>query len=382
MKFKNIIPFLFALFLFTITANAQNNETPTDSLGLPGDNLNLYAVLKIFKESETLELFEKKLNDETNKINNLDLDGDNKIDYIRVVDNAKDNFHAIVLQVAINEKENQDVAVISVDKDEKGNVTIQVTGDEELYGKDYIIEPDYDDGTGSQVSGTPNPGYQAPDNSPIIDGQKIIPEKTTPYEVAGWPVVQYMFLPSYVLWVSPWHYHYYPSYWRPWTPFYWHYYYGYHYHYNSYYYAHYRRWHYHRSYWWNDYYYRPRRSISITVTSRRQSGYYRTTYSRPDTRKQGSSYYYQRNPSAQKPAVRPPANKPSTRPAVNKPVTRPIVKPPVNKPVTRPVVKPPVNKPVTRPAVTPPVNKPVIRPAVKPPVQKPATRPVIKPGRY
>ncbi len=41
----------------------------TDKLDLPGDNLNLYAVLKIFQESETLEGFEKKLNDEANKIN-------------------------------------------------------------------------------------------------------------------------------------------------------------------------------------------------------------------------------------------------------------------------------------------------------------------------
>ena len=67
----------FVLILFFAIANiglgyAQKIEQ-TDSLGLPGDNLNLYAVLDLFQKSETFEIFEKKLNEEDSKINNLDL---------------------------------------------------------------------------------------------------------------------------------------------------------------------------------------------------------------------------------------------------------------------------------------------------------------------
>ena len=83
-------------------------------MGLPGDNLNLYATLKLFQESETLELFEKNLNDQETRINNLDLNGDNQIDYIRVIDNVDNNVHLITLQVAINNTENQDVAVTRI----------------------------------------------------------------------------------------------------------------------------------------------------------------------------------------------------------------------------------------------------------------------------
>ena len=60
-------------------------------MDLPGDNLNLYAVLKSFQESETLEGFERTLNDESGKINNLDLDGDGKTDYILLGSAIVDN---------------------------------------------------------------------------------------------------------------------------------------------------------------------------------------------------------------------------------------------------------------------------------------------------
>ena len=124
------------------TSAIGNRNEPT---GLPGDNLNLFAVMKIFRESETLELFEKKLNDENADFNNLDLNGDGQPDYIKVIYNSDGNLHTIVLQVALNESENQDVATIYVDKDANNQVRIQLIGDETLYGKDYIVEPDYQD---------------------------------------------------------------------------------------------------------------------------------------------------------------------------------------------------------------------------------------------
>jgi hypothetical protein len=51
---------------------------------------------------------------------------DDKIDYIKVMDNVDGDNHLIVLQVAVNEKENQDVAVFSVSKDENKQINIQL----------------------------------------------------------------------------------------------------------------------------------------------------------------------------------------------------------------------------------------------------------------
>ena len=277
------------LFLLGLTVAAQNKTV--ERLNLPGDNLNLYAVMKLFQESETLEGFEKNLNAQETKINNLDLNGDDKTDYIKVIDNVNGNDHTIVLQVAVNERENQDVAVFTVQKDANNNVQIQLIGDEALYGKDYIIEPNYADNT--PAGETPNPGYTS---TTTVQGENVPVTRTTYVEVSAWPLIRFMFMPSYSVWHSPWYWGYYPSYWNPWRPYYWDYYYGYHSHWNYYYYGHYRPWHSYRYAHWNDNYYNKHRSYSNTVYQHRESGRYRNTYSRPETRQQGSADYLKRYP--------------------------------------------------------------------------------------
>ena len=51
-------------------------------------------------------------------INNLDLDLDGKVDFIKVVTKQDKDDFTFVLQVAVTEKETQDVAVILVSTDE------------------------------------------------------------------------------------------------------------------------------------------------------------------------------------------------------------------------------------------------------------------------
>jgi hypothetical protein len=255
-------------------------------LGLPGDNLNLYAVMKLFQESETLESFERNLNDENTRINNLDLNGDNFIDYIRVKDYVDRDVHNIVLQVPINNRENQDVAVFTVQRFPNGQVQIQLIGDEALYGKNYIIEPIYDEQYANQ---TPNPGYTG------NPGGNVAVVRTTYYDIAAWPVVRFIFQPNYVVWQSDWHWGYYPTYWHPWQPYYWHFYYGYHYNWYDNYYRHYHRCDYPRYSNWNNFYYSNRRSHSPYVSERIHSGHFRTTYSHPDQRSRGEALYASTN---------------------------------------------------------------------------------------
>jgi hypothetical protein len=281
---KKFMITLVLLALFATSTNLLAQTQSNESLGLPGDNLNLFAVMKLFQESETLEGFEKNLNDPNSHINNLDLNGDNYVDYIRVIDNIDGDVHTIVMQVAINERENQDVAVFTVQRDRDGRVQIQLTGDESLYGQDYIIEPNYAD-----AGQTPNPGYMG-------NNQNITIVRTSPEVIATWPVIRFIYMPNYVVWHSSWHYNYYPSYWQPWSPYYWDYYYGYQYNWYNHYYGHYRRVEYHRYTGWNDHYYSTRRSQSPNVSIRIREGSYKSTYSRPDQRKDGEALYRKSNP--------------------------------------------------------------------------------------
>src|SRR3954466_13448257 len=98
---KFLLPFIAAISLVSMPAFSQANEDSTALSGLPGDNLDLYAVLDLFQKSKTIEAFEKSLNDGTQKINNLDLDLDKKIDFIKVVTKKKDDSYSFVLQVDV-----------------------------------------------------------------------------------------------------------------------------------------------------------------------------------------------------------------------------------------------------------------------------------------
>ncbi|MDX9930381.1 MAG: hypothetical protein RBS37_11075, partial [Bacteroidales bacterium] len=275
---KLIITSVLALLLAgggAVTAQ----DYPQEYLGLPGDNLNLYAVMNLFQESETLEAFESSINDENSRINNLDLNGDNLVDYIMVSDFVDGDVHNIVLRVAMNSRDFQDVAVFTVQKFSNGAVQIQLIGDEALYGKDYIIEPVYNE--------TPNPGYTGRSSG----AQRVVVAGTTYYEVATWPVIRYIYHPTYVVWRSSWYWGYWPVYWNPWRPYYWHFYYGYHYNWYPHYYGRYRHWHVYRYPGYRDYYYTSIRVYSPVVVININNGSYRDTYSRPEYRRTGEEFY-------------------------------------------------------------------------------------------
>ncbi|MBF7090402.1 hypothetical protein IUY40_02435 [Flavobacterium sp. ALJ2] len=374
---------------FSLPVFSQINDEPV-ALGLPGDNLNLFAVLDVFQKSKTLEDFERALNDPDSKVNNLDLNNDGEIDYIEVEGHKEGSTHVIVLQVAVNSKETQDVAVIEVTRDKKNKVHVQAIGDEELYGKNYIVEPS------DAVSGTPNPGYKG-EATVIVNNNTTNNYNTTTSpsyvstSVSAWPVVVFLFSPVYVVYRSPWHWGYYPSYWRPWRPVYYHDYWGYHGHY-------YRSPYYQRTAviryprYYNNYV--SRRNTSVVVRTNRTNGRYNSTYNGRDYKKPApvTSTRPSRPGNATRPTTRP--TTPSTRPGnTTRPVTRPTT--PATRPgaeTTRPTARPvtptnPSTRPVARPTqpVTRPATRPVTpaaqstRPAVRP-VQPATTRPVTRPA--
>jgi hypothetical protein len=200
-SFLVLVMSLLSLPVFSQTEN--KTEKDTTLLGLPGDNLDLYAVMDLFQKSKTIEDFEKSLNEEKTGINNLDLDLDNKVDFIKVITNKKDDDFTFVLQVDVSKTEKQDVAVILVSKDKDKKITMQIVGDKDLYGKDYIVEPK----TSTTPAVTANPGYTG-DNPVTVS----VPATTTTVVVESAPIVQYVYSPAYVPYAPPYYYGYYPPY--------------------------------------------------------------------------------------------------------------------------------------------------------------------------
>ncbi len=201
-RYLSIVLLTIGLISFSSFSQTANDEP---LLGLPGDDLDLYAVLNIFQKSKTIEDFEKSLNDEKAGIVNLDLNNDGKVDFIKVVTEKDGDDFLFILQDPISEKETQDVAVMTVSKDAEGKVFMQIIGDEELYGKDYVVEPV----TEPTESVTSNPAYVGDD--PVTVNVQATTEVVV---VQSAPVVQYVYSPAYAPYYPPYYYGYYPPYWR------------------------------------------------------------------------------------------------------------------------------------------------------------------------
>ena len=277
MKKLIITSVLAVLAAIMTTVSAQNY--PKEYLGLPGDNLNLYAVMDLFRNSETLEEFERSLNDRDTRINNLDLNGDWRVDYIAVSDYRDGRVHTIVLRAVLGRKEFQDVAVITVEKLRRNKIRIQIIGDQALYGKNYVIEPLF--AKNKKVKHYNNNSYYG--NVTIINNVW--------WDMYDWPVVVYIYSPYYSGWSCSWYWGYYPDYWDPWRPYYWDYYYGYHSGWHNHYYNHYHCIGVPRYHRYNDFYYHSIRLESPQVQRRVAEGNYRQTYSRPEQRSEGEALY-------------------------------------------------------------------------------------------
>lgn len=193
----------FTTITFAQNAKEELKNNDADSTQVSGDNFSLEGALTFFKNSNTLEEFEKALNEENNSVNNLDLNNDGNTDYITVQSIKDNDTHVVVLSTYLGNNEKQDIATIGIEKTGKEEATLQIIGDEELYAKNTVVEP-FDISEKSEKSKGPNA-------SELRINRLIV-------NVWGWSCVRYMYAPRYVVWSSPYYWGAYPSYWRPWRP--------------------------------------------------------------------------------------------------------------------------------------------------------------------
>ena len=182
MKPKTSI--LAALFCATslVSSSVFSQDVPVVTPSSEAaDGLDLQAVAELFKDAKDLEEFEKSLNDPEIGVNNLDLDDNGDVDFIRVMEEAADDAHVIVLQVPLGDNEFQDVATIEVEKNGEEDYNMQVRGNEVIYGADYYITP-------VQV------------------------------HVHTWPIIPWIFRPVYHPYRSAFYFGFYPRWWHPWHP--------------------------------------------------------------------------------------------------------------------------------------------------------------------
>ena len=115
--------------------NAMNSKISAD--------LDLSAVATLFGEAKNLEDFEMRLNDPELEVSNLDLNNDNRVDYLRVVESIENNSHLVLIQAVVDREIYQDVATINVEKNNYNSINIQIIGNRNLYGTNFIYKPVY-----------------------------------------------------------------------------------------------------------------------------------------------------------------------------------------------------------------------------------------------
>ena len=205
-KLKQLLLILLCFTAVTSGASAQQ-----DSIELPGDNFSLQGALEMFKQASSIEEFEKLINTASKNINNLDLNEDGDVDYIKVIDKTANDMHAFILQVAVSENENQDIAVIELEKTGDTTAVLQIVGDEEIYGDQVIVEASDE---GDEVGGDNSSMSYGPAANYFEVNRMIV-------NVYYWPSVRFVYRPAYVPWVSPWRWRHYPGYFKPWRPLGW-----------------------------------------------------------------------------------------------------------------------------------------------------------------
>ena len=102
--------------------------------------LDLNAVAAAYAEANSTREFEQILNSSRYMINNLDLNCDGWVDYLRVIETRNGYYHALLIQACLAPGVFQDVATLVAER-RSDRLYVEVVGDRYLYGYNYIVRP-------------------------------------------------------------------------------------------------------------------------------------------------------------------------------------------------------------------------------------------------
>lgn len=111
---------------------SEASVTVTPEVANLGEGLNLQMLGDMVKNSTNAQDIEDKLNS-TGSINNLDLDNDGNVDYLKVTEYGDGNNRGLSFTVDLADGQTQEVATVVLDKSQN-NVNMNIQGNNDLYG--------------------------------------------------------------------------------------------------------------------------------------------------------------------------------------------------------------------------------------------------------
>jgi len=136
---------LLTMILFQCNSCSNSNDSYDTNITVTSDaadGLDLKALTAIIKDVKSGEELEKKLND-ANGINNLDLNEDGKVDYLKVSEyGGQNNSYGFSITTEPVKGEEQEVASIEITK--KGDqAEVEVRGNEQIYGSGHYYRENH-----------------------------------------------------------------------------------------------------------------------------------------------------------------------------------------------------------------------------------------------
>jgi hypothetical protein len=150
--------------LLSSPKNKGNYNVNVKSSVSAADGLDLTAVGGLIKKSRDGEHLEKLINDKDAGVNNLDLDEDGSVDYIKVTEYGNDSSKGFSLTVEPSKGEEQELATIQIEKTGADQANVEIHGNKNIYGHNHYHQSHFPIGSFLLMSylWRPHPFYMSP----------------------------------------------------------------------------------------------------------------------------------------------------------------------------------------------------------------------------
>jgi len=201
------------LLLLLIPGFLYAQEEPTDSVTIKAlEDFNIYDLATVAEAVSNFEELEEALNDSSSHINNVDINGDGEVDYLKITEHQDGNAHTALISAIVGENELQTIVSIEMERISSTEASLQLVGEESFYGEEIILEPE-----GGKVD-ISEEGAQEKQELPYEDNLRgpAAPIYYYAPPAVHVTIVYGVYRPAYVLWVSPVAWGVYPAWYRPW----------------------------------------------------------------------------------------------------------------------------------------------------------------------
>ena len=140
-KFYIVLLIFFAGFVaWALGRGCRTQEqynVSVQTINTAADGLDLEKLGPLIKKASSAEKLEQLLNDKSEGVNNLDLDEDGKVDFIKVTEYGDANAQGFSLTAEPAAGEEQEIATIEVEKVNDREANVEVNGSREIYGHNH-----------------------------------------------------------------------------------------------------------------------------------------------------------------------------------------------------------------------------------------------------